>query len=204
MEVKVLSKGIFDSNTYIIYDNGECAIIDSGVKTENVINFVKANSLDVRYIILTHGHIDHIFYASELKEATGAELCIHEDEESLYSDPSQNGAQLFGLTSTRPTAPDRLLKHGDKLPLGNTTIKIIHTPGHSLGCICILCENNLFSGDTLFASSVGRTDLIGGSWQQLKESIENRLYTLNDDTKVYPGHGWSTTIGFERENNPYV
>ncbi|NLM72741.1 MAG: MBL fold metallo-hydrolase [Clostridiaceae bacterium] len=204
MDIKVLSNGIFDSNTYIVYDNGECAVIDCGVNTGDVLNYIEKNSLKVRYIILTHGHIDHIFHAAEMKGKTGAELCIHEDEAALYSDPSLNGTEMFGFESLRNAAPDRLLKHGDKLPLGNTELKIIHTPGHSPGSMCILCENSLFSGDTLFASSVGRTDLVGGSWLKLKDSIENRLYTLPDDIRVYPGHGGATTIGFERENNPYV
>ncbi|NMA65757.1 MAG: MBL fold metallo-hydrolase [Clostridiaceae bacterium] len=205
MEFKVFSNGIFDSHSYLIYDNGECAIIDCGVNPENILNFVKSNSLKVRYIILTHGHIDHIFYVAQLKENTGGRLCIHEDELELYSDSSKNGTNLFGIdTGTKMPEPEQLLKHGDKLSLGNSTITIIHTPGHSPGSISVLCENHLFSGDTLFALSVGRTDFYGGSPRKLIESVRQHLYSLDDNIKVWPGHGPSTTIGHERENNPYV
>lgn len=205
MELKVFSNGIFDSHCYLLYDHGECAIIDGGVNYVDVMNFINEKSLKTRYIILTHGHIDHIFYLEKIKEKTGAELCIHEDEVELYLDPSKNGIELFGVK--RPVElpePDILLKHGTKLPLGSTTLEIIHTPGHSPGSICILCENNLFSGDTLFALSVGRTDFYGGSSQKLTESIKQRLYSLDDNVIVWPGHGPSTTIVHERENNPYV
>lgn len=205
MELKILSKGIFDSRCYLLSDQKECAIIDCGVKTENVIQEIEEKGLKVRYIILTHGHVDHIFHALDIKEATGAELCLHEEELPLYSDPQNNGYALFGFKSEiRPTVPDRLLKHGDKLPLGNLTLEIIHTPGHSPGSISILCDKLLFSGDTLFHRSVGRTDLFGGSSAKLADSIQNRLYTLDGDVRVFPGHGLSTTIADERENNPYV
>jgi len=205
MEFKVFSNGIFDSHSYVLYDNGECAVIDCGVNSVDIMNFINENSLKTRYIILTHGHIDHIFYVEKLKRKTGAVLCVHEDEAEMYLDPAKNGMKLFGVK--RPVGlpePDMLLRHGSRLPLGNSSLEIIHTPGHSPGSICILCENNLFSGDTLFALSVGRTDFYGGSSKKLTESIRERLYPLDDNVKVWPGHGTSTTIGYERENNPYV
>ncbi len=205
MKLKVLSKGLFDSKCYILSDQNECAIIDCGVKIEDVMSVIAEDDLKARYIILTHGHVDHIFYAQGLREATGAALCIHEEELPVLMDPEKNGSALFGYQSeVKPAMPDHLLKHGDKLPLGNLTLDIIHTPGHSPGSISILCENLLFSGDTLFYRSVGRTDLFGGSAGELSDAIENRLYILDGDTKVYPGHGQSTTIAYERENNPYV
>ncbi len=189
----------------MLSDQNECAIIDCGVKAENVLDVIKEKALKVRYIILTHGHVDHIINVNDLKQATGAELCLHEEELPLYSDPEKNGYALFGFENeVKPSLPDRLLKHGDKLPLGNLTLEIIHTPGHSPGSVSILCDSLLFSGDTLFHRSVGRTDLFGGSSKRLVNSIQNRLYTLYGDVKVYPGHGPSTTIAYERENNPYV
>ncbi len=205
MELKILSKGLFDSKCYILSDQKECAIIDCGVKAENVLDVIEEKGLKARYIILTHGHVDHIFHAHDLREATGAELCLHEEELPLYSDPEKNGYALFGFENeVKPPLTDCLLKHGDKLRLGNLTLEIIHTPGHSPGSVSILCDNLLFSGDTLFHRSVGRTDLWGGSSERLVDSIQNRLFTLDGDVKVYPGHGPSTTIAYERENNPYV
>ncbi len=205
MEIQVLPAGIFDSNTYILSEQGECAVIDCGADPERILKTVADNKLKVRYIILTHGHADHIFHVGTLKNATGATLCIHQQEQLLYSDSQKNGFETFGFSNqTELPDPDRLLKHGDKLPLGNSSLEIIHTPGHSPGSISVLAGNMLFSGDTLFARSVGRTDLYGGSGKSLTDSVRNRLFVLDGDTVVYPGHGPSTTIGFERENNPYV
>lgn len=205
MELTTLSSGLFNSNTYILSDQNECAIIDCGVQCEKILKVIEEKGFQVRYIILTHGHVDHIIHVEPLKEATGAALCLHEQELSLYSDPQKNCYALLGYEHDgKFTTPERLLKHGDKLPLGNLFLDIIHTPGHSPGSISILCGKILFSGDTLFSLSVGRTDLFGGSAQKLTESIKNRLYSLEGDIQVYPGHGPSTTIAYERENNPYV
>lgn len=205
MELTTLSNGIFGSNTYILANNNECAIIDCGVAPDEILDVLQKKNLKTRYVILTHGHFDHIFHADSLIQATGALLCIHEEELSLYNDNDKNGYSLFSFNrDLKLPTPDCLLKHGDKLPLGDATLEIIHTPGHSPGSIAILCDKMLITGDTLFAMGVGRTDLYGGSSKKLVESIQNRLYSLDGDTKVFPGHGASTTIGYERENNPYV
>lgn len=205
MELTILSNGVFGSNTYIVESRNECAIIDCGNRTKDVLKILREKDLKAKYIILTHGHIDHILYAGEIKNETGALLCLHEDELQLYSDPLINGYDLFGFEiELLHFPPDQLLKDGDKLPLGDIELEIIHTPGHSPGGISILCDKMLFTGDTLFQASIGRTDLYGGSAYKLANSIKNRLYTLAGDVAVYPGHGPSTTIAFERENNPYV
>ena len=205
MEPIILTNGIFGSNTYIIESNNQCAIIDCGNKPENIKRIIENRGFEPKYIILTHGHADHIFYAGRLKETTYALVCLHKSELPVYSDNDNNGYNLFGFnTDIAKPYPDLLLNHGDSLPLGEVNLEIIHTPGHSPGGICILCEDMLFSGDTLFQLSVGRTDLFGGSQKQLIESIKTRLYTLDGAVKVYPGHGMPTTIDYERENNPYV
>jgi hydroxyacylglutathione hydrolase len=166
---------------------------------------LKEKDLKARYIILTHGHVDHILYAGEIKNETDGLICIHNDDVQLYSNPVLNGYDMFGFNiDLLHFPPDYQLKDGDKLPLGGSVLEIIHTPGHTPGGISILCDKMLFTGDTLFQLSIGRTDLFGGSLKQLAESIKNKLFTLEDDTVVYPGHGPSTTIGFERKNNPYV
>lgn len=200
-----MSNGVFGSNSYIIESQGSCAIIDCGNRPKDILKVLKEKNLTARYIILTHGHVDHILYAGEIKNETDALLCIHRDDLSMYSDPLKNGYELFGFNiNTMNFPPDYYLKDGDRLPLEDSILEIIHTPGHSPGGVCVLCDNLLFTGDTLFQLSIGRTDLFGGSHQKLIESIKNRLYTLDDTILVYPGHGPSTTIAFERENNPYV
>lgn len=205
MDIKVLTNGVFGSNTYIVSSNNQCVIIDCGNKPKDIMDVIESKKLNAKYIILSHGHADHIFYANQIKEQTSATLCIHEDELDLYMNPDVNGFKNYGFSDdwTIPR-PDKLLKDGDEIQLGNETIRIIHTPGHSPGGICILIADSLFTGDTLFQANVGRTDLYGGSWSTLTDSIKNKIYTLNNNVKVYPGHGMDSTIEFERENNPYV
>lgn len=205
MEPIILTNGIFGSNTYIVVSNNQCAIIDCGNKPQDIKRIIDSKGLQPKYIILTHGHVDHIFYAGRLKDVTDALICLHKNEIPVYSNNDNNGYNFFGFnTDIAKPYPDCLLNHGDSLPLGDVNLEIIHTPGHSPGGICILCEDMLFSGDTLFQLSVGRTDLFEGSQKQLIESIKTRLYTLDGSVKVYPGHGMPTTIDYERENNPYV
>jgi len=204
MALYVISNGVFGSNTYILSDGKDCAVIDCGVDSRRVMDVVTKNGLNVKYIILTHGHFDHIYHLNSLKEKTGARLCIHEDERELYLNPMLNGTRMFGTGEEIVTPePDILLKDGQKLQVGNLTLEIIHTPGHSPGSICILSGNMLFSGDTLFAMSIGRTDFAGGNARAMYESLK-KLFRLGDAIEVYPGHGPKTTIGFEKENNPYA
>ena len=207
MALYVLPYGIFESNTYIISDDSSkaCVVIDCGVEPEKILDMVGRNGLSVKYIILTHGHFDHIYHVKNLKEKTGAQVCIHEAELNLYQNPMLNGSRMFGAgRDVETVAPDILLKDGQKLQAGDMTLEIIHTPGHSPGSICILCDGMLFSGDTLFQLSIGRTDFPGGNPEAMEASLHNKLFTLDENIVVYPGHGPKTTIGYEKENNPYA
>ncbi len=207
MALYVLPYGIFESNTYIISDDSSkaCVVIDCGVEPEKILDMVGRNGLSVKYIILTHGHFDHIYHVKNLKEKTGAQVCVHEDELNLYRNPMLNGSRMFGAGRDLETVePDILLKDGQKLQAGNLTLEIIHTPGHSPGSICILTDGMLFSGDTLFHLSIGRTDFPGGDPEAMETSLHNKLLTLDESIVVYPGHGPKTTIGYEKENNPYA
>jgi len=202
--VKKLVVGPFASNCYIIgsESNKEGAIIDPGAEAEEILKNVKDLGLKVKFIVLTHGHIDHVGALKEVKEATGAEVAIHTDDaKSLHE---QSIARAFGLSYPPPPPPDRLLNGGDSIDIGDLHFLVLHTPGHSPGGICLLGEGVVFSGDTLFNYGIGRYDLPGGSHSHLMDSIHTKLMILPDNTIVYPGHGPDTTIGTERRGNPFL
>ena len=205
MKFKRLPLGIYQANCYILHDENtkEAAVIDPGGDFAEIRSFVEANGLKVKYIILTHAHGDHIGALMELKGYTGAEVCIHREDNSMLRSSRMNFTAEMGYGPVELSA-DRLLGDGEVLKLGDMELKIIHTPGHSRGGICIYCDGSLFSGDTLFACSIGRTDLAGGSYGELIESIKGKLLVLPDDTDVYPGHGPSSTIFIEKKRNPFL
>ncbi len=204
MILKKLVVGPLASNCYLVgsESNKEGMIIDPGDEAEVILSNVKDLELEIKSIVLTHSHIDHIGALREVKEATGAEVSIHTDEaESLQRQPLST---LFGISYPAPPPPDRSLEDGDSMDIGSLHFSVLYTPGHSPGCICLLGEGIIFSGDTLFNYGIGRTDLPGGSYDQLMNSIHTRLMTLPDNTAVYPGHGPDTTIGAERSSNPFL
>jgi len=204
MEFKRLPLGIYQANCYVIYDENtkETAVIDPGGDFPEIKSFIEANGLKVKYIIITHGHGDHIGALPELKDYTGAVVCIHSEDNEMLKSSRMNLSAEMGYPAEM--AADRLVSDGDVLELGGTKLNIIHTPGHSRGGICIYSEGNLFSGDTLFACSIGRTDLAGGSFEEIISSIKSKLLTLPEETAVYPGHGPSSTILIEKKRNPFL
>ncbi len=204
MILKKLVVGPFASNCYIVGSeaNKEGMIIDPGAEAEEILNNVKDLGLKIKSIVLTHGHIDHIGALKEVKEATGGEVAIHSDDAKFLQGRSLGAA--FGLSYPSPPPPDRLLKGGDSIDIGDLRFLVIHTPGHSSGGICLLGPKVVFCGDTLFNYSIGRTDLSGGGYNQLLDSIHTKLMILPDDTVVCPGHGPDTTIGTERRANPFL
>lgn len=203
MIFEILPTGLFGSNCYILGDNGEGVVIDPGVEAGEILGAAEKNSLKVKYIILTHTHIDHICYMDELRDLTGAKVAVHKADSDTFSNPVLNGSVLMGQNISFKDA-DIFLKEGDVLEVGSLKLNIIHTPGHTPGGICIKVDNNIFTGDTLFRLSIGRTDLGRGSYEELINSIKSRLMILDDNVKVYPGHNEPTTIGFERKNNPFL
>ncbi len=200
-----LALGSFASNCYIIgaESNHEALIIDPGAEANQILQRVEGLRLKVKFIVLTHGHMDHVGALKEVKEATGAEVAIHADDAGALQARNPFSITL-GLSPQTPPSPDRLIKDGDSLDIGDLHFTVLHTPGHTPGGICLLGEGVVFSGDTLFNSSVGRTDLHGGSYDQLMDSIHGKLMVLPDDTVVYPGHGPETTIATERRLNPFL
>jgi len=202
--IRRLEVGPFASNCYIVGDDGEGMIVDPGDEAKRIMNEVKDLRLDIKIIALTHGHIDHIGALKEVKEATGAQVAIHSDDVKVLKDKFLS--IFLGIRHRSPPDPDRLLNDGDVISVGKLKFTVIHTPGHSRGSICFLGDGVLFSGDTLFNCGVGRSDLpgSGGNHNQLIDSIQRRLLALDDDIKVYPGHGPETTIGAERRGNPFL
>jgi len=204
MILNKLVVGPLASNCYIVgsESNKEGMIIDPGDEAEVILRNVKDLGLEIKSIVLTHGHIDHIGALKEVKKVTGAEVAIHTDEAKSLQ--RQSSSTLLGLSYPTPLPPDRLLQDGDSMDIGDLHFSVLHTPGHSPGGICLLGQGVVFSGDTLFNYGIGRTDLPGGSHSQLMNSIHTKLMILPDDTAVYPGHGPETTIGTERQGNPFL
>jgi hydroxyacylglutathione hydrolase len=199
-----LPVGPMECNCYIVADRETLKgmIIDPGYSASEILEQVAKYKVEVEYILLTHGHLDHTCAVSEVKKATGAKLAVHKEDTDMLKDTSL-GAYL-GINNPPVPEPDVLLKDGDKLSLGKLIFKVIHTPGHTPGGICLLGEGACFSGDTLFKYGIGRADLPGGDGVRLISSIKEKLLTLSPITKVYPGHGPDTTIEAERRGNPYI
>jgi len=194
MFVKMFTVGAQWTNCYVLSDDKtlEALIIDPGFDTrrdlERIFDEVFSSRLRVKFILNTHGHPDHTSGNKATKNATGAPIMIHEYDAPMLVDPSA----------------DRILHEGDVVRLGKVVLRVLHTPGHSRGSISLLGDNVVFSGDTLWAGTIGRFDLPGGSGKDLMRSLQNRLLVLPDHVKVYPGHGPATTIGEERRNNPFL
>lgn len=206
MKVKVMPLGPLGANCYIVTDilSGECAVIDPGEYNAALENALKDPDIKrLKYILLTHGHFDHTSGVPELKRAHNEmQVCIHALDEEGFTDPSISLADGFGMSrgDSIYSRPDIILKDGDTLTLGENKIEVIHTPGHTPGGVTYKTENMLFSGDTLFRLTYGRTDFTGGSPDDLVKSIK-RLFALEGDYTVYPGHNISTTLSYEREHN---
>ena len=198
--------GPFAMNAYLAAcsETGEAVLIDPGAEIPRVLA-LRQPGWKVTRLFLTHGHIDHVAGAAEAREATGAPLTLHADDEPWLARLPQS-AEMFGLGEVRVPALDARHADGDLVRVGTLEARVLHTPGHSAGSTCLWFEGAqlVFTGDTLFAGSVGRTDLPGGDFEALERSIKEKLFTLGDDVKFLPGHGPGGTIGEERRSNPFV
>lgn len=200
-----LSVGPLQVNCFLVGcpETRDAMVVDPGEEGARILHLARRENLNIRAVVNTHGHFDHIGANGQLVEETGAELMIHADDVPLLRNASSH-AGAYGLSVNSSPEPDRLLKHGDQFKVGNLAFEVFHVPGHSPGGIALLCKGHLFVGDVLFAGSIGRTDLPGGDFDQLVEGVRERLFSLPDETIAHPGHGPDTTIGRERRMNPFV
>lgn len=212
-EVRVLVLGPFQSNCYLLScpETKETVVIDPGAEANAITRVIDQNGLKVTAIVSTHGHVDHVSAAQALKEATGAPVLLHQADVPMLRSPLLGLSNLLpGARDAAKTAVDRELSDGDTLTFGSMSLAVCHSPGHSPGGICLVLElepaapSLCFSGDTLFAGSVGRTDFPGGDWKTLEDSVRRVIYSLPDRTLVLPGHGPETSVGRERRSNPFV
>jgi hydroxyacylglutathione hydrolase len=204
--VACVTVGMLEENCYLYAcpETREAVIIDPGDEPERILQTIQDLQLVPKYIINTHGHFDHILAIDAVSEVYPVPLAIHPADVPLYTDASV--AAMFGLPSPLvKRQPDILLKEGDRISFGSLTLEVIHTPGHTPGGVCLISRPYcVFSGDTLFLRGIGRTDLPGGNYEQIIKSIREKLYVLDDDLVVFPGHGESTTIIEEKHENPFV
>ncbi len=200
-----MALGPIGTNCYIVYDKGKALLIDPGAEPDKIAEFLEREGLKVQAILLTHAHFDHIAALDEIRETVDTDVYIHENELSWLSDPQMNGSsKLIGNEIVMKPA-EFTFKMGP-MEIGDFHFEVIHTPGHSPGSVSFLFDQNEFiiSGDVLFYHGIGRTDLPGGNMAEIEATIQNKLYQLKESLTVYPGHGPHTTIGEEKQNNPFV
>ncbi len=209
MKIKAIYLPQMANFCYMLGDEAThtCAIIDPAFDPEKILNTVDDAGYTITHIINTHGHSDHTSGNAAIIEVTGAQLCIHKNDANQVTRLLTRVLSRFMGGKGSPKA-SRILEDNDIITIGKTELTVLHTPGHTPGSICIYAEGHVFTGDTLFVQAVGRTDLPGGSSEQLLNSVHERIYTLPDDTKVWPGHDYgpspSSTVAAEKQNNPFT
>lgn len=197
--------GLLQENSYVLAceETKEAVIIDPGAEAERIYRVITFQKLTLKYVLNTHGHIDHVGGVAEIIAKTGVPFGLHAADAYLLEGLERDPLQAY-LQIAIPPKPDHWLQDGERIPVGKLELQVLHTPGHTPGSVCFLAGNTLFSGDTLFAHSIGRSDLPGGNHAQLLASIRTKLLPLDDGVRVYAGHGNATTIGSERQFNPFL
>lgn len=203
--IKQFVLGAIENNNFLLIDEAskEAVLIDCTQEDGDIEKVLQEYNAKLKYILLTHGHFDHVLGVNYFRNKYNCQILLHEADKELV-ERMPEFARNFGLPPAETQKIDEYIKEGDVIKLGQNKIKVIHTPGHTQGCVCYLINNDLFSGDTLFYECVGRTDLPGGSFKQIVSSIKEKLFVLDENIKVYPGHGPLSTIGHEKANNQFV
>jgi len=205
MKYEHIIVGAIETNCYLVYceETKECAVIDPGAEAEKIIHLIRQKELKPTIVINTHGHVDHVGANMDIIDEYSIPLLIHSADSPMLDKVEQMELSFF-LGAKNSPPPDKFLVEGEKVVIGSVQMEIIHTPGHSPGSVSLLSDGVLFSGDTLFSGGVGRTDLPGGSWNELVCSIKEKILTLPQETPVLPGHGPATTVGQEERSNPFI
>jgi glyoxylase-like metal-dependent hydrolase (beta-lactamase superfamily II) len=205
VKIQGFTIGPLETNAYLVVDEGsrQALLIDPGIESEDIYQVIEKEGFEICAIVNTHGHFDHVCGNEFFKAKTGAPVLIHQEDVALMRQAAQQ-ALTFGFQVPTPPPPDRLLTEGDEVVVGENRMLVLHTPGHTPGGICLYGGGLAIVGDTLFAGSIGRTDLVGGSIEILLASIRSKILSLPNETAVYPGHGPPTTIGEERIHNPFL
>ncbi len=194
MEIYNLYPGSYASNCYVLMSGTHACVIDPSTDAHIILDFLNRKGAALDFIVATHGHFDHLMSADSLRSLTGAPLMIHESDAPCLSDGEKNAYSVFFCGDKRYQPSERILVDGERISLGEKTLTVINTPGHTSGCICLLCQESLFTGDTLFSDSIGRLDLYSGSVSDMRASIE-KLRRLDPKLKIYPGHGDTAILG---------
>ena len=204
LRVYVMEVGPLVVNAYIVEEpsSKKAVVVDPGDDGDALLHEIRTRGLSVEKILLTHGHFDHVGAVRLLREKTGAAVHVHADAAGRMATARRQGL-MFGLSVDDPPPPDVIVGEGDRIGLGGHEFVVAHTPGHTPGCVSYLCGKMAFVGDLIFAGSIGRTDLPGGSHERLLQSVREKIFVLPDDTVLFPGHGPSTTVGEEKRSNPF-
>lgn len=201
MKIVTLHTTMLETDTYVVINGGRAFVVDPGADAERIVAAAEAEGAKIEWVLLTHAHFDHIGAAAALQRE-GAQIVLHRDDVKLIKS-FQNLSVLAGVKVEHFT-PDVTVAGGETLDVAGVSVKVIHTPGHTAGSVCYVAGDVIFSGDTLFALSYGRTDFPTGSFAQLKNSVVNKLFALEGDYKVLPGHEGPTTLDYERAHNPIL
>jgi hydroxyacylglutathione hydrolase len=208
LEVRGVVVGLFRENCWVIgsRQRGEACVIDPGDEPEEILALARDMGVRITRVVASHAHLDHIMAVRDIVEATGAPFLLHQSDLPIADNMPQSARAWIGREVPPAPRPDAFPVDGDDLEIAGVTLTVLHTPGHTPGSVSLYAREArlLFSGDTLFRESIGRVDLPGGDFQQIARSITQRLYTLPEDTRVLPGHMQETTIGYERQHNPFV
>ena len=205
MKYEVIVVGALETNCYLVscHETQECAVVDPAAEADKIFALIAKKELKPVVILNTHGHIDHIGANRDMKERFGIPLRIHSLDGHMLGNEQQSELSFFLQAKSSPPA-DSFFKDGEKIKIGSSSLQVLHTPGHSPGSVSFIGDSFVLSGDTLFCGGVGRTDLPGGNWEEMENSLKNKILTLPEEMVVLPGHGPSTFVGQEKNTNPFI